>query len=75
VQVPDQTVPSCVIPAEKQSKELPAGPPRHWIRDILSKKGQQRLRKGPTSMPGDKIRRKEIAFSRGPSEARVERMG
>lgn len=29
-------------------------------------------------MPGDKIRRKEIAFSRGPSEARVEgtvRMG
>lgn len=73
--MPDQTVASCVIPAERQRKELPGGPPRHWIRGTLSNKGQPRLREGPKCMPGGKIGRKEIAVSRGSSEARVEEMG
>lgn len=52
-QVPDQTVAFCVIPAERQSKELPGGPPRHWISGILSNKGQPTLREGPKSVPGE----------------------
>lgn len=65
---PDQTVVFCVIPDERQSKELPGGPPRHCMKDILSNNIQ--LREGPRSMPDDKIGKKELACLRGPSKGR-----
>lgn len=65
---PNEAVVLCVIPDERQSKELPGGPPRHWIWDILSNKVQ--LRECSRSMSDDKIRGKELACSRGPSKGR-----